>query len=117
MKSQYLSIIKTAYQAFNARDIDSVFKLMHNNVHWPKAFEGGYVIGLDAVREYWTSQWKEINPRVDPTSIVERPDEKYEILVHQLVKDLDGNVIFDGMTKHIYSFKNHLIYRMDIEDI
>jgi hypothetical protein len=116
MESQYLAIIKTAYEAFNARDIDSVFKLMDHNIHWPKAFEGGYVIGQDAVREYWTRQWREINPRVEPRSIFERPDGKYEILVYQLVKDLDGNVIFDGMTKHIYSFNNHLIYSMDIEE-
>jgi hypothetical protein len=115
MESQYLAIIKLAYEGFNERDINRVFKVMDNNIHWPKAFEGGYVIGQDAVRAYWTRQWSEINPKVEPRSIVERSDGKFEVLVYQLVKDLQGNVLFDGMTKHIYSFRDSLIYSMDIE--
>jgi hypothetical protein len=43
MESQYLAIIKLAYEGFNERDINRVFKVMDNNIHWPKAFEGGYV--------------------------------------------------------------------------
>ncbi|QJD96677.1 nuclear transport factor 2 family protein [Mucilaginibacter robiniae] len=115
MESQYWPMIKKAYSGFNNRDIDSVFSVMDAHVHWPKAFEGGYVIGYDAVRAYWTRQWSEINPKVEPRSITERPDGKVEVLVDQLVKDLDGNIVFDGTTKHVYSFINNLIVSMDIE--
>lgn len=115
MESQYWSVIKKAYEGFNARKIDEVFSVMTPDIHWPKAFEGGYVIGFDAVREYWTRQWSEINPKVEPISISERPDGKVEVLVGQLVCSLDGSVIFDGEVKHVYSFSDNLIESMDIE--
>ncbi len=116
MESKYWSIIEKAYRGFNKRDIDGIFTVMDDNVHWPKAFEGGHVVGKAAVREYWLRQWSEINPKVEPISIFERTDGKVEILVAQLVKDLEGKVLFDGNTKHIYQFDANLIVSMDVEE-
>jgi len=116
MNSKYQSIIQKAYTGFNARDIDTTLSTMHPNIHWPKAFEGGYVIGHDAVRNYWTRQWSEINPKVEPVAITERPDGKIEVEVDQLVKDLEGNFLFDGKVKHVYAIKNDLLLSMDIEN-
>lgn len=115
MNSKYQSIIQKAYNGFNARDIDTTLSTMHPDIHWPKAFEGGYVIGHDAVREYWTRQWSEINPKVNPVAITERPDGKVEVEVKQVVKDFDGNILFDGITRHVYSVKDGLLAGMDIE--
>jgi hypothetical protein len=117
MSSIHWGILREAYAGFNDRDIDHVFTVMHPDVHWPKAFEGGYVIGYEAVRAYWTKQWSEINPVVDPVSITERPDGKVEVEVDQLVKGLDGSILFDGPVKHIYVIENDLIVRMDVEDV
>ncbi|GAB2684965.1 nuclear transport factor 2 family protein [Mucilaginibacter koreensis] len=115
MQSSYWPLIEKTYHGFNTRNIDLVFTAMAPDVHWPKAFEGGYVIGQDEVRKYWTRQWSEINPHVEPQSITERPDGRFEVAVHQLVKNLDGEVLFDGMVKHIYTFKEGLIAGMDVE--
>lgn len=115
MKKENQELIKKAYAAFNARDIDTALSTMHSNVQWPKAFEGGYAQGHNEIREYWTRQWKEINPRVEPVGFNERPDGSLEIVVHQLVKDLSDNVLFDGMVKHIYSLRDGLLQQMDIE--
>lgn len=115
MESPYWPVIKKVYAGFNERDIDAVFSMMVPDVHWPKAFEGNYISGYDAVRAYWTKQWTEINPTVEPIAIVERPDGKVEVTVDQLVKDMEGNVIFHGTVKHIYIFKNKLIFSMDVE--
>ncbi|MDB5276430.1 MAG: ketosteroid isomerase [Ferruginibacter sp.] len=115
MASQYEDLIKKAYSAFNARDIDTVLSTMHPEVQWPKAFEGGYVSGYGAIREYWTRQWTEINPHVEPVGLNERKDGTLEITVHQIVKDLQDNTIFDGTVKHIYILKDGLLRRMDIE--
>lgn len=109
------NIIEKAYKGFNSRDIDSVLPLMHQEIHWPKAFEGGYVVGPEAIRGYWTRQWSEINPIVKPQAIIKREDGKVEVLVHQLVKDLDGNTIFDDNVKHVYEIQNGLLLKMDIE--
>ncbi|PZR30004.1 MAG: ketosteroid isomerase [Citrobacter freundii] len=115
MKVPYEALIMTAYTAFNERNIDAALSTMHTNVQWPKAFEGGYVTGHEAIREYWTRQWTEINPTVQPVSIQERPDGTLEVTVDQKVKDLQGNTVFDGIVKHIYTLEDGLLRRMDIE--
>jgi ketosteroid isomerase-like protein len=53
-------LIAEAYAAFNGRDIDGALSLMSENVSWPKASEGGRVVGKEEIRAYWTRQWKEL---------------------------------------------------------
>jgi hypothetical protein len=108
-------LIKNAYTAFNARDIEAILRVMHPEVKWSKAWEGDYAIGHEDVSAYWTRQWKEINPIVTPLGIQERADGTFEVEVHQLVKDLEGNVLFDGKVKHIYTINDRLLQQMDIE--
>lgn len=115
MIPQYQDLIKKAYSAFNARDIDTVLSTFHPEVHWSNGWEGGYVNGHGEVRDYWTRQWKEIDPNVEPTGFKQQENGKLEVEVHQIAKDLQGNVLFDGTVKHIYTFKDGLIKSMDIE--
>lgn len=115
MDMQIHHLIKKAYSAFNSRDIDTALSTFHSNVQWPKAFEGGYVSGHDEIRKYWTRQWNEINPNVEPIGFNERQNGTLEVTVHQKVKDLQGNIMFDGPVKHIYTIQDDLLRRMDIE--
>ena len=115
MKEKYEDILIRAYRLFNARNIDGVLLLMDPNVHWPNGWEGGYVEGHDEVRDYWIRQWKELNPVVKPVSFKENEDGKTEVAVHQVVKDMTGNLLFDGIVKHVYFIENGLIKSMEIE--
>ncbi|RYD53081.1 MAG: nuclear transport factor 2 family protein [Sphingobacteriales bacterium] len=115
MQPSIPELFKKAYAAFNNRDIAAALETMHLDIEWPKAFEGGYVSGQDAIQEYWTRQWTEINPQVEPMSIAERPDGRFALTVHQLVKDLSGQVLFDGLVNHVYTLEDGLLRRMDIE--
>lgn len=115
MSTQNDNLIQKAYAGFNSRNIDAALETMHPEVEWPKAFEGGYVQCHEAIRDYWTRQWMEINPNVEPTGIQERTDGTLEVTVHQNVKDLQGGVLFDGTVKHIYTLQEGLLRRMDIE--
>lgn len=115
MTTHFENLIKKAYPAFNVRDIDTALLTFHSNVQWPKAFEGGYVNGHDEIREYWTRQWTEINPTVEPIGFIKRPNETFEVTVRQIVKDLKGNLLFDGEVKHIYTLEDNMLRRMDIE--
>lgn len=115
MNTKHEEIIKAAYIGFNKRKIDDVFLVMHNDVKWPKAFDGGYAEGKKEVREYWNKQWSEINPNVEPLTITERPDGKVSVKVAQLVKDLNGNILFDGDVTHTYHIAGNLILSMEIE--
>ena len=81
MDIQIHNLIKKAYSAFNSRDIDTALSTFHPNVQWPKAFEGGYVSGHDEIRKYWTRQWSEINPNVEPTGFNERHNGTLEVTV------------------------------------
>lgn len=107
-------LLEQAYTAFNTRNIAAVLQLMHNDVRWPNGWEGGYVHGHEAVRDYWQRQWAAIDPHVEPVSFQEISDEKISVHVHQLVKDLQGNIIADAMVKHIYTIENGLIRTMEI---
>lgn len=108
-------IISKAYGAFNERDIDKALSTMQPDVQWSKAWEGGYISGHNEIRKYWTRQWTEINPKVEPVGFDERQNESLAVEVHQIVKDLQGNLMFDGMVMHVYTFENGLIKTMDIE--
>ncbi|RXK58411.1 nuclear transport factor 2 family protein [Lacibacter luteus] len=115
MEPQIEQLIKKAYAAFNARDIATALSTMHANVEWPKAFEGGYVSGHNEIEKYWTRQWTEINPVVEPISFSERENGSIEITVHQTVKSLLDEVLFDGTVKHVYSLEDGLLRQMNIE--
>jgi hypothetical protein len=107
--------IRKAYAAFNERDIDKALSIMQPDVQWSKAWEGGYISGHDEIKKYWTRQWTEINPTVEPVGFEDREDGRLQVDVHQKVKDLEGNTVFDGTVKHVYRFENGLIKTMDIE--
>jgi hypothetical protein len=115
MSKQFEDLIKKAYSAFNERDIDKALSTMQPNVQWSKAWEGGYITGHDEIKQYWTRQWNKINPKVEPIGFNERQNGILEVEVLQKVKDLQGNTIFDGTVKHVYTFENGLIKTMDIE--
>jgi len=109
------TLIAQAYSAFNRRDIDSALALMSENVSWPKASEGGRVVGKEEIRSYWTRQWKEFDPHVEPLAVIEREGGITDVKVHQLVKSLGGDLLSDSEVWHVYTIANGLIERMDLK--
>jgi hypothetical protein len=65
-------LIAQAYSAFNQRNIDGALALMSENVSWPKASEGGRVVGNEDIRSYRTRQWKEFDPHVEPLEVIDQ---------------------------------------------
>ena len=108
--------LASTYAAFNARDIERVLDQMTEDVDWPNAWEGGRVVGHDAVRDYWTRQWAEIDPEVQPQSFRTLPDGRIEVTVHQLVRTPDGSVASDGTVLHTYTFRDGQVARMDVSE-
>jgi hypothetical protein len=107
-------VIATAYEAFNARDIDRALQAMHADVEWPNGLEGGYVHGHEAVRDYWTRQWTLIDPRVEPRRFTTDDAGRIVVDVHQIVRDLTVRVMSDQMVQHVYEIKDGLVERMEI---
>jgi hypothetical protein len=77
------TLIEHAYSAFNKRDIDGALALMTQDVSWPKASEGGKVIGKEEIRAYWTRQSGEFDPQVEPLTISEEDGGKTRVRVHR----------------------------------
>ena len=109
-----MEVLRQAYAAFNARDIERALSLMHPDVDWPNGMEGGRELGRDAVRAYWTRQFAIIDSRVEPVGFTEAADGRIAVDVHQTVRDLDGNVLSDGRVTHVYTLRDGLVARMDI---
>jgi hypothetical protein len=109
-------LLRAAYAAFNARDIDAVLPLMTADVSWPRAFEGDHVTGADAVRAYWTQQFTEIDARVEPVGFRPGPDGTVDVDVHQVVRDLAGAVLSDTHVVHRWTIVDGHVERMDIEE-
>src|SRR4051795_11537349 len=108
------ALLRSAYRAVNARDVEGAVGLMHPEVDWPNAWEGGRVVGRAAVGEYWVRQWSQIAPTVTPKRITELPDGRVEVEVAQVVRDLDGTVLREATVWHVYTFRDGLVARMDV---
>ena len=109
-----IELLNAAYDAFNARDLDAALATMSPDVSWPKAFKGGFVRGHQAVRAYWTQQWSEINPRVEPVSFQREDDGRILVDVHQVVRDLAGAVLADEHVGHRFTLANGLLQAMEV---
>jgi SnoaL-like domain len=109
-------LLKRAYAAFNARDIDAALATMQPGVVWPNGMEGGTVIGHDGVRGYWTRQWRSLDPHVDPISFASEGEGKIRVNVHQVVHDIAGKLLVDRMVEHVYTLAHGLIRSMEIRD-
>jgi hypothetical protein len=109
-----IEFLKAAYAAFNARNIDAALATMAPDVSWPKAFKGGFIRGHEAVRAYWTEQWSEIDPYVEPVSFHWEGDGRVVVDVHQVVRDLAGIVVADMHVGHRFTLANGLILAMEV---
>lgn len=109
-------ILRQTYQHFNDRDIDATLAAMHPDVDWPNAMEGGIEHGHRAIRNYWTRQWTMVDPHVEPIQFRQTEDGRIDITVHQVVHDLEGNLLVDQIIHHIYTIENGLIKAMEIKN-
>ena len=108
--------LRRVYAAFNARQLDVVLAALHTGVDWPDAIDGGRVRGHANVRAYWTRQFAEIDPQVEPRRFSWRSGDRVAVEVHQVVRGLDGSVLTDSEVVHVYTFWEGLVERMEIEE-
>jgi ketosteroid isomerase-like protein len=109
-----IAMLRAAYTAFNARDIDAALALMAADVAWPRAFKGGFVRGPEEVRAYWTEQWSEIDGKVEPVAFHAEDAGQILVEVHQVVRDLAGTVLADEQVGHRFTIADGLIQAMEV---
>jgi ketosteroid isomerase-like protein len=106
------TLITAAYAAFNSRDISGALALMTQDVRWPRASEGGDVVGQEEIRAYWTRQWSEFDPHVEPLGMTDGAANEIRVEVHQLVRSLRGDVLSDSTVLHVFTIRDGLISAM-----
>jgi len=101
--------LQSLYDAFNRREIETIIALMRPDVKWANGLEGGFVYGRDAGREYWTDQFKDIQPQLETLKFETDEDGRDIVTVHQIVKDLQGNVLADATVHQIFTIEDGLV--------
>jgi ketosteroid isomerase-like protein len=107
-------LLRYAYAAFNARNIDAALATMHPDVDWPNGMEGGRVTGHQAVRQYWTRQWTLVDPHVEPVDFAPTDDGRMAVDVRQVVRDREGTVLADQRLQHVYRIEAGRVRSMEI---
>ena len=101
------------YKNFNDRKIDLIISKMTDEVKWANGMDGGYVHGHDAVRDYWKRQFTMVSSNVTPLEI-ETENATSKIKVHQVVHDLNGNLLADEFVYHFFHFRENKIAVFEI---
>ena len=83
------AMFERLYERFNARDID-------------------------AVRDYWTRQWAAIDGTVTPQRFSTQPDGRIDVTVHQVVRNLEGELLEDTTVHHTYRLRDDKVEHMEI---
>jgi len=106
-------LLRDLYDAHGRRDIDAALAVFTDDVEWPDVAGGTTLHGHDAIRAYWTKQFAEIDPHVDPTAI-ELEGDRAVVTVHQVVRALDGTLLQEGTVTHTYAFRDDQIASMRV---
>jgi len=114
-KANVDQFFRDLYKNFNERNIEPIIASMTDDVKWANGMEGGYVYGHHGVREYWNRQFTIVNPKVQPISI-EVTDDLIKINVHQVVHDLNGELLLDKNVRHIFRLKDGKVAEFEIDE-
>jgi limonene-1,2-epoxide hydrolase len=107
-------LLQSLYAAFNNRELETIISVMSPDVKWANGVEGGFVHGRDAVREYWTNQYKVIQVQLETLKFEMDEKNRNVVTVHQIVKDLQGNLLADMTVKQIFTIDNGAIVLYEI---
>ena len=106
--------LQSLYTAFNQGEIETIISVMHPDVKWANGVEGGFVYGTDAVREYWINQYKVIQVQLETLKFETDENNRNVVTVHQIVRDLQGNLLVDTTIKQIFTIEDSLISLYEI---
>jgi hypothetical protein len=106
--------LQNLYEAFNKREIETIISVMHPDVKWTNGVEGGFVYGRDAVREYWTNQFKVIQVQLETLRFETDENSRDVVTAHQIVRDLQGNLLADTTIQQFFTIENGLISLYEI---
>lgn len=117
MTTEQRQFLQNLYDAFNKREIEKILSLMEPDVKWANGMEGGFVYGRDAVREYWTKQFEIIQPELTTLKFETDENNRNVVTVHQVVRDVEGNVLLEKNVEQIFTVENGLISIFELNEL
>ena len=99
---------------YNAQDVEALLARVSNRVDWPYGADGLH--GKQAVRAYWNEQWTRTRTHGEPVSFSELDDGRTAVHINQVVRSLEGSVMFRGHFLHMHR-SNAISSRVDIEAV
>ncbi len=108
--------LQNLYDAFNKREIETIISSMRPDVKWANGVEGGFVYGREAVREYWINQFKNIQPELKTLKFETDENNRNIVTVHQIIRDLQGNLLADATIHQIFTIEDGLISLYEIDE-
>ncbi|CAN5210220.1 nuclear transport factor 2 family protein [soil metagenome] len=109
------ALLTKVYDAYNRRDFAAFSAFLTPDTNWPDLVEGGRLIGPDALSAYWARNDKSITVDIAVVSIAALPDGRVAADVNQIVRNLTGQVWSDTCERHVFTLRDGLVARLDIE--
>jgi hypothetical protein len=103
------ALLSRLYDAISRQDVDGVLSVMHPDIDWPNTIEGGRVVGLEAMRAYWTRQFGIIRPQTGMIDFEELPDGSVRTRLIYTRYALDGALWDDQLEQNLFRFQDGLI--------
>lgn len=95
--------------------MEAALGLMHPEVDWPNAWEGGRVHGREEVGAYWRRQFESISSRVEPEGLAREADGSVSVDVHQVVREVSsGKIVSDSRVVHRWWLEGGRVKRMEV---
>jgi ketosteroid isomerase-like protein len=107
-------VLMDFYRAFNNRDAEAATGRMAPDVDWPDEATGGRITGPSAVRRAFETEWRESDPRLEPTAIDFDGEGRAHVRVHELVRSPGGDILQDRKIEHVFTFDGAFIARLDV---
>lgn len=109
------ALLTRFYDIYNRRDFAAFSTFLTPDVDWPDMVEGGRLIGREALGAYWARNDKSITIDIAVVSITALPDGRIAADINQVVRNLAGQVWSDTCERHIFTLRDGLVARLDIE--
>jgi hypothetical protein len=109
------TLLTKVYDAYNRRDFAAFSAFLTSDTNWPDLVEGGRLIGPEALGAYWARNDKSISVDIALVSIAALPGGRVAADVNQIVRNLTGQVWSDTCERHVFTLRDGLIARLDIE--
>lgn len=103
------------WQALNARDLDAATALLHPDVEWFDMLNEEWLHGAQAVRGFWERAFGLIKARSTLLNVETDDEDRIHVTVLHAVSSIADRPWTEEKVTHIYSFRDNLISRMDVQ--